>query len=146
MKPGFSVVIVARAPSGRYGVFRQDGIPFAVTLERTFDDGAGGQRCVIPSPGVVHCVRDHYNKGGYVTFQLLVEGHDRVLFHILNVETQSEACMGIGESFATFNDAAKGLIGPGIAQSGEGFAEFMRRTAGLQAFDLTMLEAEAFDD
>lgn len=139
MIPGFSVVIVATLPSGRYGVMRWDSTPFAVTLERTFDDqrAPGGQRVVIPY-GPVPCVRDFYHAGGYETFELKVSGHSRVLFHKLNVETQSEACMGIGESFVEFNEAK--LKGPGIGQSGAGFDEFMRRAAGMKAFTLTVLE------
>lgn len=112
---------------------RQDRVPFAVTLERTFDDGKGGQRVVIPM-GASVCRRDFYHKGGYETFQIIVPGHDRVLFHKLNVETQSEACIGVGESFEVFNSGS--LTGPGIANSGAGFAEFMRRTAGLKEFNL----------
>lgn len=139
MIPGFSIVIVATLPSGRYGVFRHDGIPFAVTLERTFEDPAApnGQRVVVPV-AVSKCIPTFYMKGNYPTFEILVAGHDRVLFHILNVETQSEACIGVGESFVEFDEAK--LKGPGIAQSAPGFAEFMRKARGLASFDLTVID------
>lgn len=136
--PRFSVVIVSDIAQGRFGVFRDNGIPFAVTLERTFEDSPIVQeRTVIPFNAITHCVRTHYIEGGYGTFELQIPGHTRVLFHKLNIETQSKACMGIGQYFADFGtDPNSRLYGPGIANAAAGFGEFMKRTQGLDSFDL----------
>lgn len=126
------VKIVSVISQGRFGVMMtEDRVPFAVTLERTFDGPGGTQVSVIPI-GTSKCHRDFYHKGGYVTFEVEVPGHDRVLFHKLNVETQSTACMGIGEQFGVFEGQ------PAILQSGAGFDEFMGKLKGINEFDLVV--------
>jgi hypothetical protein len=138
MDDDFSLVRVARIDHGAFGVLRFNHIPFAVTLERTFDAPGGGQRVVVPT-GVVQCRRSHYFKGGYETFELIVPGHDRVLFHKANVETELKACIAVAESFADL-DPAPGLQLPGVADSRGGFSEFMRLAAGRQQFPLKVTE------
>lgn len=145
--PDISLVVVARGPNGRFGVLRQAGLPFAVTLERTWDDATapGGQRVVVPV-GISHCRRSWFMRGNYSTFEIIVPGHTEVKFHILNVESQSEACIGVGESYTQFFPTpGSPLLGPGIADSNRGFNEFMRRTQGLDAFDLNVIEAPQID-
>jgi len=110
---------------GCFGVLLHDGRPFAVTLERTFED----LKTVIRA-GKYDCVRSFYHKGGYETFEIIVPGHSRVLFHKLNLETESEACVGIGESFGQLH----GLTA--ILDSRGGFSEFMVLTADVKAFVL----------
>ncbi len=110
----FQLHTIARKPQGCAGVLCFEGWPFAVTLERTFDD----LRVVVPG-GILRCTLDKYHKGGYPTYEIQVAGHDRVLFHKGNLETHSEACILVAESFAVF-----GQVG-GIADSKHGFDEFM---------------------
>lgn len=108
--------------SGCYGALVPDGgVPFAVTMERTFEN----LRTVLQN-GDYECYRDQYHKGGYETFQIIVPGHSRVLFHIGNVEENSEGCVLIAEGFH----------GKSIIDSKGGFAEFMRITAGEPKFIL----------
>jgi hypothetical protein len=124
------VKIVSTIPQGRFGVMMtEDRVPFAVTLERTFDGPDNTQVCIIPF-GISHCHRDFYNKGGYPTFEIEVPGHVRVLLHKLNLEIQSQACMGIGEQFGVLDGQ------PAILQSGSGFDEFMGKLKGVDEFNL----------
>jgi hypothetical protein len=92
-----SVKRVAVIDPGSFGVMMFKGVPFAVTLERTFL--VNGQQTIIIPFGISVCKKDFYNAGGYPTFEIIVPGHDRVLFHKLNLETESKGCMGIGEQF-----------------------------------------------
>lgn len=116
------LVTVAVHESGCYGNLKQEGgVPFAVTLERTFEN----LRTVLQN-GEYRCHRDKYHKGGYETFEIEVPGHDRVLFHIGNWESNSEGCVLIAEGFN----------GQGVSDSKGGFAEFMKILEGRDAFIL----------
>lgn len=122
----FQLKRVAILNSGAFGVLMANGIPFAVTLERTYDP----DNSVKIGAGPHSCTRSRYNKGGYDTFEIEVPGHDRILFHKGNTELHSEGCILIAESFAMFGDK------PGVALSKDGFEEFMRRAAGMDSFTL----------
>ena len=98
----------------------QDGLPLIVTLERTFDPD---QRTVIVN-GEYECYRDMYHKGGYETFQIMVPGHTRVLFHIGNVEEDSSACILTGERFD----------GPVVRDSRVAFGRFMKYLENVPSF------------
>lgn len=125
MQPLIAVKRVAKLPEGCFGAALHLGIPFAVTLERTF-----GSEVVIPA-GIYDCVATRYHKGGYPTFEIMgVAGHSRLLFHKLNFEDQSEGCVGIGEGFAVIDGRLA------IAQSGAGFAEFMAKVGHLPGFKI----------
>lgn len=116
------LVTVAVHESGCYGVLKKSGdVPFAITLERTFEN----LRTVLQN-GDYRCRRDKYHKGGYETFEIEVEGHTRVLFHIGNWESNSEGCVLIAEGFN----------GQGISDSKGGFAEFMKILDGRDVFTL----------
>jgi hypothetical protein len=120
------LVTVAIHRDGCFSVLLDsDGVPFAVTVERTFENF----RPVIGN-GVYSCHRDYYNKGGYPTFEIAVPGHTRVLFHKGNKETDSLACVIVAESFGMLNDA------PAVLDSKGGFAEFMSKLEGDNIFYL----------
>ena len=116
---------VAIRDDGCFGVLLWTGRPFAVSLERTFADG----RPIIGA-GTHRCKRTDFHAGGYETFEIEVPGHTRVLFHRGNVETESEACVLVAESFARMGTLTA------IADSEHGFKEFMSVTLGLDEFDL----------
>lgn len=109
----------------------EDGRPFAVTVERTFNEGeaAHGKRIVIPA-GVLVCRRTNYIRGGYPTFEIAVQGHTRVLFHKGNKEADSEACVLVAESFTHIENQTM------IGDSKGGFTEFMELTKGLNQFEM----------
>lgn len=114
---------VSLHPLGTFGVLLWNFRPFAVSVE------------VVPpviGKGEFLCKRDFYHHGGYETFQIIVPGHDRVLFHKGNKGADSLACICVAESFTMFGDT------PGIADSAHGFAELMELTKGLSEFNLTV--------
>ena len=47
-------------------------------------------------PGEYNCVRDYYHRGGYETFEIIVEGRDRLLFHAANYASDLEGCIAPG--------------------------------------------------
>lgn len=112
--PRFQLRTVAVREDGCFSVLCFAGRPFAVTCERTFEN----MRTVITN-GTFHCVKTDYHKGGYPTYEIIVPGHSRVLFHRGNVETDSEACILVAESFAQLGGVTS------VADSKGGFAEFM---------------------
>lgn len=119
---------VAVIDPGAFGVLLWNGLPFALSLERTYTKEDGTQSIKIP-PGAYRCTKTRYIRGGYDTFEIAVPGRTRILFHKANKESDLDGCVGIGEEFGELN----GL--PAIIQSGAGFAEFMRKTAGLDEFE-----------
>lgn len=118
---------VAVREDGCFSVMLWNGRPVAVSVERTFDDG----RPIIDN-GRFLCKRDFYHKGGYETFEIQIERHDRILFHKGNWETDSTGCVLVAESFAVL----RGMTA--IAGSVQGFDEFMQLTAGLPEFWMTV--------
>lgn len=123
---------------GCFSVLLWDGIPSWVALERTFDEG----RVVIPS-GFLFCSRDWYHKGNYETFRIHIEERDdlpgnkdrRILFHIANLETELEGCIGVATSFGVLHNL------PAVKNSAAGFADFMLRTKGLDSFYMEVSRA-----
>jgi hypothetical protein len=133
---------VAVISDGCFSTLLWDGRPFGVSVERTFATGeaAHGKAVVVP-PGLVLCRRDRYHKGGYETFEMVIAGHTRVLFHKGNLEDQSEACVITGESFGGYNRRTKQYaahLGPddqvAVLSSGVAFDELMLHAAGLREF------------
>lgn len=105
---------VAIRDDGAFSVLLWDGQPFAVSVERTFEDG----RPIIRS-GLYLCKRDRFHRGGYDTYQIDVPGHDRVLFHRGNTEADSMGCVIVAESFGILRGRAA------VLESRSGFDELM---------------------
>jgi hypothetical protein len=113
---------------GTFGVLCDEGdIPFAVTLEPEWRDNKANS--CIPE-GEYVCKRSHYHRGGYDTYEILVEGRSRILFHKGNIEDHSLGCILIGEQF----EHLKGKTA--ILRSGKGFSEFMGRLNNVMNFKL----------
>lgn len=128
LKARLTLHTVALREDGAFSALLWDGRPFAVSVERTFDSG----RPVISS-GYFACLRSFYNKGGYPTFEIIVPGHSRVLFHKGNTEKDSLGCICVAESFS-FVDGVTA-----VADSRGGFAEFMNLVEGLDAFGMEVI-------
>lgn len=126
----FQLKRVARLRDGAFGVLLQNGVPFAVTLERTYDPDNSTKIGL----GFHECHKTRYHKGNYDTYEITVPGHSLILFHRGNVGLHSDGCVLVAESYASFGDK------PGIAMSAEGFNEFMKRAAGDATFDLEVTE------
>lgn len=116
---------VANIKDGLFSVLMWLGVPFAVSVERTFDDGG-----FIIKAGTYRCVRSFYYKGGYQTFEIIVEGHTRILFHKGNIEEHSLGCVIVAESFGVFGGKTA------VLDASHGFSELMQLSAGLQEFPM----------
>lgn len=114
---------VAIRDDGAFSCLLWDGKPFAASVERTFEDG----RPIVRN-GRYLCRRDYFHRGGYETFEIQVEGHDRALFHRGNTEADSMGCVIVAESFGVLYGRTA------ILQSLAGFAEFMALARGYQEF------------
>ncbi len=126
------LVRVSVLPEGAFGVLLHQGIPFAVTLERTYEHPA--EPVVKIPPGKHRCTLTRFYKGGgYPTYEVHVTGHSRLLFHKGNLERETDGCILVGESFTAFS----GL--PGIGMSGLGFDEFLRRAGNVDEFLLEVV-------
>lgn len=120
---------VAKLLEGCFGVMLHSGAPFAVTLEHSYEDNEPKI-----AAGVYLCKASRYFKGGYDTFEIIVPGHTRILYHKANLERDLDGCVGIGESFSLLEGSLS------IAQSGDGFAEFMRRVGHLDSFYVEFID------
>lgn len=120
-EPGaeFDLIRVEVRDEGAFGVLKHDGLPFAVTLERTFGQD---DRVLIP-PGDYVCRLTVFHGGGYETYEIPVRGHDHVKVHIGNLEEDSTGCVLVGLRFGP----VKGSWG--VLFSRLGFLEFMKRAA-----------------
>jgi len=128
MSPQFKVKHVSIIDPGAFGAIMCDGVPFAVTLERSYLEGSNQVTKILP--GTYSCKRTWYIKGGYWTFEIMVPGHTRILLHKANVEDELDGCIAIGEQYGYLNGH------PAILQSGAGFNEFMQKAEGLNSLDL----------
>lgn len=118
----------AKSEWGCFGVlFDESGLPFVVTLENE-------KTLIPPSTEGYSCYPSVYHKGGYPTFEIIVPGHSRLLFHKLNFDYQSEGCIGVAEAYQ--------IIGgrPAVAESDKGFTEFWTKYKNFQRLKLTVEE------
>jgi hypothetical protein len=123
---------VAKHEKGAFGVLVSYlGLPFAVTVERTLT----GVEPVIPA-GSYTCKKTRYIKGGYDTFEITgVAGHDRLLFHQGNRETDSIGCVIVAEKFEYLNGE------PAVLESSHGFAEFWQLYGDRESFQLEIRDS-----
>ena len=121
---------IARNDHGTFGVWIDNGIPFAVSLEPESEEAG-----LIPA-GTYLCKRDYYHKGKYATFEITgVPGKTRVLIHKGNKEEDTRACVLIAEEFGVLDEK------PAVLSSGKAFIEFMGKVEGIDQFNLTINDA-----
>lgn len=48
--------------------------------------------------GLHPCIKDYYHRGDYPTFEIIVEGRDRLLFHAANYASELEGCIAPGKN------------------------------------------------
>lgn len=118
---------VAIREDGCFSVMLWEGRPFAVTVERTFENN----RVVIPA-GLLVCKRTTRFEATppYSTFEIIVPGHTRILFHKGNVEDDSKGCVIVGKAFGMLNGKTS------VQNPKEGFEEFAALTAELEEFNV----------
>jgi uncharacterized protein DUF5675 len=149
--PLFTLTRIAVRDDGAFGVLKHHlsdydvaGIPFAVTLERTYlnptEAGISQKylsgQLVKVTEGRHVCVRRFYNKGGYFTYEIQQDGHTAILFHRGSIEAHSEGCVLVGERF----DLIPMQNTPGISD-GSGLTELLRLAADRPSFELEVRSA-----
>lgn len=122
-EPRLELKTVAVREDGCFSVLLWDGRPFAVSVERTFENG----RPVI-TQNEYKCTRSTYIKGGYEAFEIHVPGHTRILFHKGNVEEDSVGCVIVAGSFGVVRGRTA------VLDARTGFGGLMELTAGLAEF------------
>ena len=118
-----------KSSQGLIGILRIDGVVFCFTLEK--DDTFLKQGCY-------HCKRFSGTKWPD-TFEIVVPGHTAVLFHSLNVETETQGCVGIASTVGYLNGVrAIGVpVRPGDKfNSKVTFEKFMELLQGQNFFKL----------
>jgi hypothetical protein len=76
-------------------------------------------------------LKSFFNRGGYNTYEIRVDGHSRILFHKGNYAKDTEGCVLLGSYFM-----------PGwIAMSTVAFDMFMHAMDGVDAVTLTVVNA-----
>ena len=115
-----------------YGVLINEGIPFALTLERPWLENMPNVSC-IPA-GHYKAVRHHSPRFGDTFWIQDVPGRAEILFHKGNVAADSHGCILIGESFNYVMGEA------GITSSAQGFKEFLTILEGRNQFEITIEE------
>lgn len=123
---------IARTEDATFGVLLDDSIPFALSLERAWLNNEVGKSCI--PVGTYVCKRVQSPKFGNTFEVTKVPGRSAILFHKGNIHDDSHGCILVGEQFNP-------VLGEnGITASAEGFAEFLRRMAGLAEFLLRIEE------
>jgi hypothetical protein len=114
-----------------FGVLlNDDGIPFAVTLERPWLSNMKGRSCI--PEGRYIALRHKSPKFGETFLLQDVPGRSEILLHKGNIDDDSHGCILVGEAF----NYVRGE--DGITSSKEGFDEFMRLNAGKDEIVVTI--------
>lgn len=114
---------------GAFGVLQAQNQMW-LTVERTYENGA----VKIPE-GTWPCRKRMFNRGGYMTFEILVPGHTALLFHRANIETDLDGCIGLGERFGKLG-AKTAVLGSDAA-----FVRFWMVMQDFDGFDLEVKNA-----
>ena len=109
---------------------RDDGIPFALTLERPWLSNMVGKSCI---PEGRYIAKRHRSPRFGETFWLQdVPGRSEILFHRGNLADDSHGCILVGEQFGEMYGQY------GITASQAGFAEFMKLNEGKDEIVVTI--------
>lgn len=115
-----------------FGVLIDGHTPFAVTLERKWNNNIRNISCI--PPGSYVCKRIESPKFGN-TFEVTnVVGRKHILFHWGNLYLDSHGCIIVGEEFGELRENIA------VLSSRRGFREFIKRTDGIDAFMLKITE------
>lgn len=116
------------------GVLRVNGWAFAVTLEPPWHNNQEDISCI--PVGQYLCQRiesPHFGE----TFEVTGVPHrTHILFHKLNLITETKGCIGVGEEFGGTYAA------PMLGSSARGYLEFMKLLDGQRTFWLQIREIE----
>ena len=139
--PDLELLRISVTADGAFGVLMIDGVPCGpVTLERTYavaETVPNGPQYVKVPPGDYDCKMTRFYKGGGIeTYEITgVVGHDRLLFHSGNMETDSDGCVLLGQRFGLL----KGR--PAVLESRLAFGQFMAFFGGKRTWKLRVRNA-----
>ena len=123
---------VGQSNRGTFGVLRVGQVPFALTLERPWEDNAQNVSC-IPA-GRYRCRKVRSARFGDTYEVCDVPNRTHVLFHKGNFIYDTQGCILIGEEYSGTWDR------PFIASSERGFLEFMKMLQGMPEFELVITD------
>lgn len=123
---------VGQSNRGTFGVLRVGQVPFALTLERPWEDNAQNVSC-IPA-GRYRCRNIRSPRFGNTYEVCDVPSRTHVLFHKGNYMYDTQGCILIGEEYSGTWDK------PFIASSERGFLEFMKLLMDQPEFELVITD------
>lgn len=107
------------APKGVYGKLELPDGQVLYTVENPWLDNKPSISCI--PEGTYECRPRRYNRGGYEAVEITnVSGRSYILFHVANVPTDVEGCIGVGTDLGW----VKGQWA--VIASKVAFAEFMK--------------------
>lgn len=125
---------------GIFGVMESAGGEWsAFSLEHAYDDGTGLFVPKVARNVTYTCVRHPANRLPYETFMLKGvpdfqgEPVNGILIHILNLDRESQGCIGVGKQLGELDGES------GILQSKAAFLEFMKLQNGVSSFRLQII-------
>lgn len=123
---------VGQSNRGTFGVLRVGQVPFALTLERPWEDNAQNVSC-IPA-GRYRCRKIRSPRFGNTYEVCDVPSRTHVLFHKGNYMYDTQGCILIGEEYSGTWDK------PFIASSERGVLEFMKLLTDQPEFELVITD------
>jgi hypothetical protein len=122
----FKLLRISLTTNATFGVLLEEDIPFCVTLERPWLGNIKSISCI--PDGLYNCKRVQSPKFGD-TFEIEnVLNRTHILFHKGNLSDDTHGCVLVGEQFEPFRGENA------VLASGEAFAEFKKRTEGIDSF------------
>lgn len=126
------LIRVGQSNRGTFGALRYQSVPFALTLERPWQDNEQDVSCI---PAGRYCCRRIQSPRFGQTYEVCdVPGRTHVLFHKGNFLTDTLGCILVGEEFSGTFDK------PFVASSERGFLEFMKLLNLTPEFDLVIYD------
>jgi len=124
----FRLIRIAYLEKATFGVLLDEGVPFCVTLERPW----------LENKRNVSCIPEGYYLGRRIqsprfgdTFEIVeVPNRSHILFHKGNLADDTHGCVLVGEQYEPLGGENA------VLASGKAFAEFKRRTDGIDNFFL----------
>lgn len=123
---------VGQSNRGTFGVLRHGQVPFALTLERPWEDNKQHVSCIPAGRYRCRAVRSPRFGHTYEVCDVLNRTH--VLFHQGNYIENTQGCILVGEEFSGTWDR------PFIASSQRGFLELMKLLGQSAEFELVITD------
>lgn len=120
MNKFLEILIVESSQDGNIGVLLIDGHVFCYTIMRDYTDDV----YAIPEGLYPYKVFGSQKYGK--TFEVVVEGHTALLFHLMNTEDGSQGCIGLGK-YPGWLDGKRAVL-----DSGNTVKDFLRFMHGVE--------------